>query len=180
MHGAAVALTWFVAYPLQGAVLGDDLDDAVLVIPALLFLPSIVKALAAWMYGWWSVVYIMPTALAQHLILGRSLDAVDLVLLTLYLVVVPLVKGWFELLGFNFSVSRHLHTWRSLVIIMVTSSVLFASSFVLLDRPDISLIEAILFVLLCVTGDVTGAAVVLLSLIFIFRAKDRFDARLAG
>ena len=180
VHGVAVGLTWFVVYPLQGVALGIDLDNAILVMPVLLFLPAIVKALAAWMYGWWSVLYILPTAIVQHLILGGTLDGNDIVLLFLYLTVFPFVKSWLELFGLDFSTSRRLHTWRSLLMIMVASSVLLAGSFVLLDRPEISLAGAILFVMLCVTGEVMGAAVVLLTLLVLFRAKRRLDTRFAG
>ena len=179
-HGAAVGLTWFVVYPLQGVVLGADLDEASLLMPALLFLPTIVKTLAAWMYGWWAVLYILPTAIAQHLLLGLSLDGSDLVVLFLYLAVVPLVKSWLEQLGLDFSASRHLHTWRSLMMIMVASSAVLAGTFVVLHRPDSSLVEAILFVSLCITGDIMGAAFVMLSFLALFRAKERFDARFAG
>lgn len=180
LHGAAVGLTWFGTYPAQGAVLGAHLEGANFIVPVLLFLPAIIKTLAAWMYGWWAVLYILPTALFQHAFLGLSFDGGQLVMLMVYLVIAPLVKSSLELFGFDFATSRESHSWRSLLSIMVVASVATAGTFVVLDGRFTSLPEVMAFVLLWVVGDLAGAALVLLSLILVFRAKDRFQALLVG
>ena len=179
LHGAAVGLTWFVIYPVQGAVVGPQLADALFLIPVLLFLPAVIKALAAWMYGWWATIYILPTALWQHLLLGFSWRETDVLLIALYVSVAPLARSCLRLAGLNLGSSGHLRTWRSMFAMMVISSIVLASAYLLIHQDQILFYDAVLFIILCVLGDAAGAALVLLLFVAFFRARDRVVRPLA-
>ena len=177
LHGAAVFVTWFVIYPLQSAVLGTRLTEALFLVPVLLFLPTVIKALAAWMYGWWAVLYILPTALVQHLMLDLPLDATQLSKLVVYLVSAPLVRSCLANMGLDINASRGLHTWRFLIFIVLLSSIMLAAAFLILYAPNLSIREAGLFLALFVLGDIAGSAFVLLILVLVFRFREgRFRA----
>lgn len=173
LHGAAVGLTWFIIHPVQGAMIDAEAAGALVLIPVLLFLPAIIKTLAAWMYGWWAAIYILPTALWQHLLLGLSWRATDLLLIGLYVSVAPLARSCLHLVGLNQRPPSHLRTWRSMFAMMVISSVILASAYLLIYEGQVLLQEALLFIVLCVLGDAAGAALVLILFVAFFRAKDR-------
>lgn len=179
LHGAAVILTWFVVVPLQSALLGGWLGDKLFLVPALLFLPTVIKALAAWMYGWWAVLYIMPTALLQFAIVGHSFDLMQLMKLAAYLISAPVVRSCLARIGLDPSKCRTLHTWRFLIVIVVLSSVMLAAVFLILYAQNLSLQEAGLFLGLFVLGDLAGSAFVLIALVFAVRFKER-RLRIAG
>ena len=172
IHGAAIVLTWFVIYPVQSAVQGRWLADSLFVVPVLLFLPAVIKALAAWMYGWWAMLYILPTALLQHLLLDLPIDLAQLSKLSVYLVSAPLVRSALVGLGLQFAGSRGPHSWRCLIIIVLLSSMMLAGMFLLLYGADASVGEAGLFVTLFLFGDIAGSAFVLVLLLVIFRVKE--------
>ena len=172
IHGAAVLLTWFVIYPLQSAVLGRWLTDTLFLVPVLLFLPTVIKALAAWMYGWWSILYILPTTLIQHLVLDLPMDLAQFSKLSIYLVSAPLVRSALLGLGLKVGASRSLHSWRCLVMIVLLSSMMLAGMFRLLYGADASVGEAGLFLALFLFGDIAGSAFILVLLILVFRIKE--------
>ncbi len=174
LHGAAVVMTLFVSYPVQEFLIRDGLDQALFMTPALLFFPAVVKALAAWMYGWWAVLYILPTSVVLHkFFLGNLIEWNHLAIVTIYLTAAPAVKLCLEQFGLDFETSRELHTWRSLFVIMVFSSVVTASSILVLIGDPNSILEGVLFALLFVLGDATGAMIFLLSFLVYFRLRER-------
>lgn len=179
LHGAAVGLTWFVVHPVQGAVMGAEVAGALFLMPVLLFLPAVIKALAAWMYGWWAAIYILPTALLQHLLLGLPWREADLLLIGLYVSVAPLARSCLRLVGPNVGPPSHLRTWRSMFAMMVMSSIVLASAYLLVYQTHVLFYEALLFIVLCILGDATGAALVLLLFVAFFRARDRVARPLA-
>ena len=101
-------LAWIVIVPLQGLAVGDLLPGASLHAPAYLFFPAVVKALAAWMYCWWSVLYTWPTVLIQHLGWDATMEWSQLVELTLYLTSAPLTICFLEYLGLNRTTAKGL------------------------------------------------------------------------
>ena len=173
LHGAAVALTLLVVLPIQKLALGDLYADAPMALPALLFLPAIVKALAAWMYRWWAILYILPTALVQHLFAGFSLDWGHVLELSVYLVSAPLVIGVLGLLGLNCRLCQRLNSWRVLLCIVVVSSAILASFRLVFHYPEIAFGEGGLFLSLSVASDLAGSLLVLSVLMAFFRARER-------
>ena len=174
LHGIAIAITVFVSYPVQRFLIQDGLDETLFLTPALLFFPAIIKALAAWMYGWWAVLYILPTSLIlHHYFLGNLVEWNHLAIVATYATTAPAVKLCLEQFGLDFARSRELHTWKSLVVIMTISSVVTASSILAFVGDPSSASEAVLFALLFVMGDVIGAVLLLFSLLFYFRLREK-------
>lgn len=172
LHGAAVLLTWALVYPAQQALLGESLRSSVFFVPVLLFLPAVVKALATWMYAWWAAVYIFPTALLQHVMLGFGWSAQHLLLLLAYLITPPLVRSLLHFVGLDMRPGSHLKSWRSMFAIMLMSSIAIGSALILILGVDLSFVQALIFIGLVALGDAAGATVVLLSLILFFRRRD--------
>ncbi len=174
LHGVAVILTWYVIYPVQTALVGDNFNDAISIVPILLFLPAVVKAIAAWMHGWWAVIYIFPTATLQPFIMGAQIDAAILLKLSVYLLSAPIIRNCLILLSVVAGAKyRSLRTWRSLVVIVILSSFAAGSCFSFIGRDDVILTELVLFVFLFLLGDVAGAFAVLAALALFFRIRRR-------
>ena len=173
LHGIAVGLTWYVIYPIQDRLVSEWFREAVFPVPVLFFLPAIIKALAAWMYGWWAILYILPTALLQHVLLDIAWDASGLMMMALYVSVAPIFGSLLRLADPKTPATRHLQTWRSLFAMVIMSSIAIASAYVLVYRIDAQFDAALLFVLLIVFGDALAAAVLLFMLIVFFRARER-------
>lgn len=172
-HGLAVYITWFAVYPLQEAAIGAALQDIVFYMPALLFLPTVAKALAAWMYGWWAIVYIAPTAVLQHMILDLSFEPRNLIMLFLYLSVAPAVRAILKFSGFDLSSTPNAPLWRRLVVVILLSSTLLSASVLWVYQIDVPFGEAAIFMSMFVLGDVAGTLLALFGLIVFFRFQDR-------
>ncbi len=173
LHGLAVGLTWLVIFPVQSALLGGSLTETLALMPVLLFLPAVIKALAAWMYGWWAVIYVMPTALAQHVILGGILDWAGLVTLTIYLSAASIVISVMKLMEPDFAIRRRFHAWRLLILITFLASILQAIIIQLPYLVDMTITEFFIFLSMSVVGDVAGGTLTLLALLALFRMKER-------
>lgn len=172
-HGAAIMLTWLVVAPLQGFAADDLLSNTQLHAPLSLFFVAIVKALAAWMYRWWAVLYIMPTAFIQHFGWGATVEWSQLAELTLYLTSAPLAICFLEFLGLNLKSSRGLHSLRSLLCVVVISSGILWSCCLFACNPHASWPDISLLTTLFVATDVIGSIAVLFALIAVFRFQER-------
>lgn len=172
LHGAAVWLTWSFIYPAQQALLGESPHAIVFFAPALLFLPAAIKALATWMYAWWAAIYILPTAMLQHMILGFGWDGQHLLVLLVYLIMPPLMRNLLQLAGLKSGRASALKSWRSMFAILLMSSIATAGALILVHETSLPLSQTLAFIGLVLVGDTAGAAIILLLLIVYFRQRD--------
>lgn len=170
LHGTAVLVTWLLVQPTQDAILHTHFG-VLAQTPLLIFLPGLIKALAAWMYGWWSLLYIFPTALVQHLWLGLPLDLSHLSLLVVYVSAAPTVITLAGALGWNAREARHYRAWWAILGVVLCSALVMSAAVSLQNSATWDRFQVIWFVAGFVVGDLVGAFVGLLSFLIVFRLR---------
>lgn len=173
MHGVAIAITCLVAFPIQIAAIGGPSHDNIAFVVVFPFFPAVVQALAAVMYHWWAVLYLTPTTLAYHLIVGLQPDLAHFLSLMMCVASVPMVISCMQWGGYDFSQCRKLHNWRCLVGLVALSSLLSASCALLVAGALPSPGGVLSFLTLFAASRVLGAALFLLFMIVCFRLLER-------
>ena len=167
----AMATITEIVLPLQGNIFPDLGPFAALIFPI-----HGIRVLCAWMYGWWSVIYLfvayIVTALLYELI---ALDTpyVELTsegLMSCALVSVTAIFSLkaLKLVGLE-AEKINTKSWRQLILVAVISSVLntFGHSFIFSDQFIV--IGERNAILSHIIGDTLGTAVCLAVLILLFR-----------
>lgn len=158
----AFATTFAVAMPVQDTVLPAFGNYA-----SLLFLPHGVRVIAAWMYGWRSLLFLAPGAVLTHSYLyGSAGFSFDYMVAVFSGVVCAAFGFWFfALLGMDFRLSNRNHVnWRDVMLAGAASSIVNSVGTKIFFGNDVQTAAARFF------GDVTGMVVSIFVLMLIFRA----------
>ena len=163
----AFAITFAVVMPVQDAVLPAFGNYA-----SLLFLPHGVRVIAAWMYGWRSLLCLAPGAVLTHSYLyGSAGFSLDYMVAVFFGVFCAALSFWFfAMLGMDFRLDKSDKVkWRDVMLAGGAASVLNSLGTKIFFNNDLPTASA-RFV-----GDVTGMLVSVFLLMLIFRVL-----RLAG
>lgn len=166
---AAFVLTFTVVMPVQDAVLPAFGNYA-----SLLFLPHGIRVIAAWLYGWRSLILLAPGSILAHSYLyGASGFSIDYMVAVFFGVFCAALSFWFfALLGWDFRVDQVRRVnWREVMLAGVAASVLNAVGTKLFFGNDIATASARFI------GDVAGMFVCFFLLMLIFRFARRLGER---
>ena len=158
----AVATTFAVVMPAQDAVLSAFGNYA-----GLLFLPHGVRVIAAWLYGWRSLLFLAPGAVLTHSYLyGSGGFSFDYIVAVFSGVVCAALGFWFfALLGMDFRLNnRNRVNWRDVMLAGAASSIVNSVGTKIFFGNDVQTAAARFF------GDVTGMVLSMFVLMLIFRA----------
>ena len=162
---AAFAVTLAVSmYMLPGST-----DDTTAIhFASLVFLPHGVRVIAAWLYGWMSVIYLAPVAMASHWFrMGGSSFQWDwsAALMPMFgIICVPAVFDIAARLGADLRLqSGKIANWKDVVLVGCFASVISAVGANLFAGNDLATTSLYLI------GDIVGMLVLLLGLMIIFR-----------
>lgn len=161
----AFATTFTVVMPAQDAVLPAFGNFA-----SLLFLPHGVRVIAAWMYGWRSLIFLAPGAVLTHSYLyGSAGFSLDYMVAVFFGVFCAALSFWFfALLGMDFRLDKSRNVnWRDVMLVGVFASILNSLGTKEFFGNDVSTASA-RFV-----GDVTGMIASIFLLMMIFRLLRR-------
>ncbi len=161
----AFATTFSVVMPVQDAVLPAFGNYA-----SLLFLPHGVRVVAAWLYGWRSLIFLAPGAILTHSYLyGSAGFSVDYMIAVFSGVCCAAFGFWFfALLGMDFRLHRSgTVNWRDVMLAGGAASILNSVGTKLFFDNDIPTASARFL------GDVTGMIVSMFVLMMIFRVLRR-------
>ena len=161
----AFATTFAVVMPVQDAVLPAFGNYA-----SLLFLPHGVRVIAAWMYGWRSLLFLAPGAVLTHSYLyGSAGFSLDYMVAVFFGVFCAALSFWFfALLGMDFRLYKSDRVnWRDILLAGGAASVLNSLGTTIFFDNDLPTASA-RFV-----GDVTGMVVSIVLLMLIFRVLRR-------
>jgi hypothetical protein len=162
----AFFLTFSAVMPLQEAVMPAFGSYA-----SILFLPHGVLVIAAWLYGWRSLVFLVPGAILSNTFLfapsGFSID--DMVAL-FYGAFCAALSFWIlALVGMDFRIHKSVNVnWRDVMLAGVVASVVNSLGTKVLFGHDLQTVAAWFL------GDITGMVVSVLILMLIFRWLRRF------
>lgn len=137
---------------------------------SLVFLPHGVRVLAAWLYGWRSVLYLAPGVIVGHYYLyGTHLDAGLVGGWIAGLACAPLAFTLLRVAGLDLRPSRRRRRthWRDILLVGGVASVFNSGFSGLAYGNDLATMSA-RFV-----GDIMGTLVCLLLLMAAFRLRDR-------
>ena len=176
LHSGAILLTMLVSYYMELIVLTRDLAHVFLTMPFFFFFPALIKALAAWMYGWFAVIYIFPTTYIQYILAEVEFTPLSSLLFISYLISAPLVMTCRKHIVENIWRVRFKDDWRQFLVLTLLSSVLVGQTWVFVMIPNASIFEVASVTALLVIGDVFCAVLGLLILIMFFRIRDRLDS----
>lgn len=156
-----------VVYPIQTQVLSElDLQAT------LVFLPHGVKIVAAWLFGWRVLAYLLP-ALAVRIITGGTIDippAEFALLATLLMVSAPLSFSVLRAFGFDVIGDKLLSmNWRVLLFVGLVSSVMNAVAIHVIAFHELPAQQHLPGMLRIVAGDMVGLFVVLTALMMVLR-----------
>jgi hypothetical protein len=160
----AFAATFLLVEPLQSSVIGD--------IPAevsLCFLPHGVRVIAAWLFGWRSVLYLMvPTLAMQPLVYGDDAYTIGPLLIALVGVTcAPLAFSLMSLAGSVEAFTINRPRWRFLMLAGTLASIMNSAAAVIIMSSDAGSIAAYW------VGDIGGLFVALVTLLFVVRLVRR-------
>lgn len=165
----AFTVTFSVVMPVQDAVLPAFGNYA-----SLLFLPHGVRVVAAWMYGWRSLLFLAPGAVLTHSYLyGSAGFSLDYMVAVFFGVFCAALSFWFfALLGMDFRLHKsNSVNWRDLILAGCAASVLNSLGTKLFFHNDIPTASARLL------GDVTGMIVSIFMLMLIFRSLRQLGSK---
>lgn len=156
-----------VVYPIQTQVLTEiDLQAT------LVFLPHGVKIVAAWVFGWRALAYLLP-ALAFRIFTGGSIDiprAEFALLATFLMASAPLSFSVMRAFGIDVIGDRFLSmNWRVLLFVGLVSSVMNAVAIHVIAFHELPAQEHLPGMLRVVAGDMVGLFVVLTMLMMASR-----------
>ena len=153
-------LTFAIVAPVQDAILPAFGNYA-----SLLFLPHGVRVVSAWLYGWRSLIFLVPGSILSHSYLyGSAGFSVDYLMAAFFGVFCAAFSFWvFALFGMDLRLhkTRQVH-WRDVMLAGVVASVLNSVGTTFFFGNDLATASARFF------GDVTGmfASIFLLMLAF--------------
>ncbi len=143
---------------------------------ALFFLPHGVRVLAAWYFGWRSVIYLfLANCLSSVLLYGD--EPWDMRLFTIYMVVSSVAVITFELFrisGWNLYAQAGVHPsrcWKQLFLVGVVSSIVNSLALNLVYANEILPENSIGTMFSYMIGDSTGTLALLILLAFVWGAK---------
>lgn len=161
----AFFLTFAAVMPLQNAVAPSFGNYA-----SLIFLPHGVRIVAAWLYGWRSIVLLTPGAMLSHSYLyGNSGFSVSYMIAVFFGVFCAALSFWiFARCGWDIRLHRSRHVrWRDVILAGVGASVLNSLGTTLFFGNDMQTAAARFF------GDVTGMFAAFFLLMMMFRMARR-------
>ncbi|HSF64104.1 MAG TPA: hypothetical protein VLA78_06935 [Paracoccaceae bacterium] len=162
VSGIYAATQWLslnVLYPLQTSVVPEiDLTAT------LVFLPHGVKIVAAWMFGWRALAYLLP-ALAWRIANGGAIDIPRIefaVMATFLMASAPLAFSLMRAFGIDVIGDRALAmNWRVLMFVGLVSSVMNAVAIHVIAFHELPATEHLPGMFRIVAGDMVGLFVVL-------------------
>lgn len=163
----AFATTFAVVMPVQDAVLPAFGNYA-----SLLFLPHGVRVIAAWMYGWRSILFLAPGAILTHSYLyGSAGFSLDYMVAVFSGVVCAALGFWlFARLGLDFRIDRSDRVnWRDVMLVGAAASIVNSVGTKIFFDNDLATASARL------VGDVTGMVASIVILMLMFRAARRLN-----
>lgn len=171
------AFSVHVVYPLQIQILGEQWIPVYLV-----FLPHAVRVLGAWLYGWTSVLYILPGVILRVLLwppLGSGLESV--VLHGIAMLTAPLsfqLLCWWQ--GLSGPRGRRQMTWRSIMLAGLMSAGLNAATVFLVVGYAQPLSDRFSAMAIVAMGNMLGVLLSLFILLLGFRLFERLYASRRG
>lgn len=165
----AFAVTFAVVMPVQNAFLPAFGNYA-----CLLFLPHGVRVIAAWLYGWRSLIFLAPGSVVTHgYLYGVSGFTFDYVAAMSFGVICAAFSFWFlAQVGMDFRIEKSRRVnWRDVMLAGVVASILNSVGTKIFFENDLQTAAA-RFV-----GDVTGMFVSFFLLMLAFRFVRRFGDR---
>lgn len=145
-----------VVAPVQQLLLPDITQYALLI-----FLPHGVRVLTAWLFGWWSVPYLMVANVFAHFLVTPDIPVTSIKLETWCVTAVAGVLGIALLRAFGVKLGNSLasigrETWRQLIIAGIVASILSSVGHSLIYQNSIlhDLIRPVFFAF--VFGDTLG------------------------
>jgi hypothetical protein len=164
----AFVVTFAVVMPVQDALLPLFGNFA-----SLLFLPHGVRVIAAWLYGWRSLVFLLPGAVLSHSYLyGSAGFSLDYMIAVFSGVICAAFSFWLFAgfgLDFRFTNRNHVH-WRDVMLVGAVSSIINSVGTTVFFGNDLATAAARFI------GDVTGMVVSIFILMLIFRALRQIGA----
>ena len=154
------AVTFALVMPIQDALTPGFGNYA-----SLVFLPHGVRVVAAWLYGWRSLLFLAPGAILTHSYLyGTAGFSVDYMMAVFFGVFCAALSFWFfALLGMDFRLHKSSRVnWRDIMLAGGAASVLNSVGTKLFFNNDMATASARFL------GDVTGMIVAMFSLRWIF------------
>jgi len=139
---------------------------------SITYLPHGVRVIAAWLYGWKSILYLAPGSYAAHLSWsGKSfndLSAIDVTSPIFGIICVALTFELVARLGPELRMSSgQLPSWRAVLLVGAAGSIINALGFNLIVQNPIEMISAYF------VGDVSGMILLFLTLMMMFRGLRR-------
>lgn len=161
----AFGATFVVVMPIQNAMLPAFGNYA-----SLLFLPHGVRVIAAWMYGWRSLLFLAPGAVLTHgYLYGVAGFSLDYMAAMFFGVFCAALSFWFfALMGMDFRLDKSDRVnWRDIMLAGGAASVLNSLGTKIFFENDVPTASARFI------GDVTGMVVSIFFLMLIFRVLRR-------
>ncbi len=165
----AFAVTFAAVMPAQNAVMPAFGNYA-----SLVFLPHGVRVLAAWLYGWRSLLFLAPGAVLTHSYLyGTAGFSIDYMMAVFFGVFCAALSFWFfALLGMDFRLHKSNRVnWRDVMLAGGVASILNSVGTAIFFGNDLLTASARFF------GDVTGMVASMFILMLGFRVLRRFGAK---
>ena len=159
------AVTFALVMPIQDALTPGFGNYA-----SLVFLPHGVRVVAAWLYGWRSLLFLAPGAILTHSYLyGSAGFSADYMMAVFFGVFCAALSFWFfALLGMDFRLHKSNRVnWRDIMLAGGAASVLNSVGTKLFFNNDIATASARFL------GDVIGMIVSMFILMLIFRVLRR-------
>lgn len=166
---ALSGVTWLVS-PLQRLVFPE-----VTVFAALVFLPHGVRVLAAWLFGWRSVVYLLIATATGHALLTPDLpvDGSRLLAWILTSACAPVVFTLLRLAGRDYrqmQAEPDRASWRELMLVAFLSSALNSVGHNLLFAPEIWPVGSVRVFAAFLIGDTLGTFAAFAALMVLLRS----------
>jgi hypothetical protein len=163
----AIAITTWVVLPLSAYLFPETVINAI-----LLYIPHGVRVIAAWLYGWKSVAYLLPGNVINFMIMdGMAFGTVEAIII--FLVVAcspPLAFQTLAFFGFDMRADDKLRfNWRSVVFAGGLASLFNAASLHAVRFTSIPAEEHLVGIAFWVIGDTLGVIVVLVGLLVLDR-----------
>lgn len=167
----AFFITFIALMPLQDSLLSSFSNYA-----SILYLPHGVRIVAAWLYGWRSIIFLAPSTIIAHSYLyGYSGFSLDYMVAVFFQLFCAAFSFWsLAKLGMDFRLHNFRRVnWRDIMLAGCAASVMNVLGAKLFFGSDLASASA-RFV-----GDITGMIVSLFVLMLIFRALRR-SGRMPG
>ena len=154
------------SYLLTGFLPKNGADVATVASASLVFLPHGIRVIAAWLYGWTSVIYLLPIQAYLH---WHRIDLVgaewNIILLPVFGVIcVPLVFEIAARLGADIRLGAgYITNWKNVILVGCAASVINAVGVSVMAGNSIKIMLFYLF------GDIMGMLVLFAAAMIFFR-----------